>query len=127
MQRACIHTTCSNCIISDLAIFLRGWNFASCSMAVASCIVTSCLLTKRNSIVTVLIIHTTFHVWAGENHHTTVESDFRLHFSVSGWCAVLDDQLFGPFILVGLTREAYLNFLQEELPQLLENVPLNFE
>ena len=59
MQRACIHNTCSECNISDLAILLRGWNFASGSMAVASCIVTSCLLTKRNTIATVSIIHTT--------------------------------------------------------------------
>jgi len=59
VQRACIHSTCSECNISDLAILLRGWNFASGSMTVASCIVTSCLLTKRNSIVTVSIIHTT--------------------------------------------------------------------
>jgi len=59
MQRACIHTMCSESNISELVILLRGWNFASCSMAVASCIVTSCLLTKRNSIVTVSIIHTT--------------------------------------------------------------------
>ena len=57
MQRACIHTTCSECNISDLAILLRGWNFASGSMTVASSIVTSCLLTKRNSIATVSIIH----------------------------------------------------------------------
>jgi len=50
MQRACIHTTCSECNISDLEILLRGSIFASGSMAVASCVVTSCLLTNRNSI-----------------------------------------------------------------------------
>ena len=59
IQRACIHTTCSEFNISDLVILLRGWIFASGSMAVASCIVTSCLLTRHNSIVTVSIIHTT--------------------------------------------------------------------
>ena len=59
MHRACIRNTCSECNISDLAILLRGWHFASGSMAVDSCIVTSCLLTKRNSIATVSIIHTT--------------------------------------------------------------------
>ena len=41
-------------------------------------------------------------------------------------CAVLDDQLIGPFILEGrLTGEAYLRFLQEELPRSLEDVPSN--
>ena len=66
------------------------------------------------------------HVWADENPHVTVESNFQLRVSVNVWCAVLDDQLIVPFILeVRLTGEAYLRFLQEELPQLLENVTLN--
>ena len=66
------------------------------------------------------------HVWADENPHATVESNFQLRFSVNVWCAVLDDQLIGPLILEGrLTGEAYLRFLQEELPRLLEDVPLN--
>jgi len=80
---------------------------------------------KRTSIVMVLVIHNS-HVWADENPHATVESNFQLRFSVNVWCAVLDDQLIGPFILEGhLTEEAYLRFLQEELPQLLEDVSLN--
>jgi hypothetical protein len=57
MQRACIHTKRSE-YVSDLAICLRGWNFASGSMTIAGFIVTSCLLTKRNSIATVSITHT---------------------------------------------------------------------
>ena len=60
------------------------------------------------------------HVWADENHHTTVESNFQLRFSVNVWFAVLDYQLIGPFILEGrLTGDAYLKFLQEELPRIL--------
>ena len=58
-----------------------------------------------------------------KNPHAIVESNFQQRFSVNVWCAVLDDQLIGPFILEGrLTGEAYLRFLQEELPQLLEDV-----
>jgi len=46
------------------------------------------------------------HVWADENPHAAVESNFQLLFRVNVWCAVLDDQLIGPFILEGhLTRE----------------------
>ena len=42
------------------------------------------------------------------------------------WCAVLCGQLIGPFILEGhLTGEAYLRFLQEELPRHLMDVPLH--
>jgi len=66
------------------------------------------------------------HVWADENPHATVESNFQLRFNVNVWCAVLDDQLIGLFILEGrLTGEAYLRFLQEELARHLEGVPLN--
>jgi len=69
-----------------------------------------------------------FHVWTDENHHATVESNFQLRFIVNVWCAVLDDQLIGPFIFEGrLTGEGYLKFLQEDLPRLLCDVPLNFE
>jgi len=57
------------------------------------------------------------HVWEDENPCATVESNFQVHFSVNVWCAVLDDQLIGPFILEGhLMEEACLRFLQEELP-----------
>jgi len=66
------------------------------------------------------------YVWANENPHATVESNFQLRFGGNVWCAGLDYQLIGPFILEGrLTGEAYLRFLQEELPRLLEDVPLN--
>jgi len=66
------------------------------------------------------------HVWADENPHATVETNFQLRFSVNVWCVVLDDQLICRFFLEGrLTGEAYLRFLQEELPRLLEDVPLN--
>jgi hypothetical protein len=59
MQRACIHAMCSECNISDLAILLRGWNFASGSVAVTGCTVASCLLMKGNFSMTASIIHTT--------------------------------------------------------------------
>ena len=66
------------------------------------------------------------YVWADENSHATTESNFQQRFSVNVWCAVLDNQLIGPLILEGrLTGEAYLRFLQEELPRLMEDVPLN--
>ena len=57
------------------------------------------------------------YVWVDENPYNTVESNFQLRFSVNVWCAVLDDQLIGPFILEGrLTGEAYLLFLQRNCP-----------
>jgi len=66
------------------------------------------------------------HVWGDENPHATVESIFQQLFSVNVWCAVLDDKLIGPFIFEArLTGEACLRFLQEELPQILEDVPFD--
>jgi len=60
------------------------------------------------------------HVWADGNPHANMESNFQQRFSVNEWCAVLDDQLIGLFMLEGrLTRKAYLRFLQEELPRIL--------
>ena len=41
------------------------------------------------------------HMWADENPHATVESNFQLRVSANVWCAVLDDQLIGPFVLEG--------------------------
>jgi hypothetical protein len=65
------------------------------------------------------------HVWAEINPHATVETTFQHRFSVNVWCGVLHDRLIGPFIFPGrLTGEVYLHFLQDELPQLLEDVPV---
>ena len=85
-QKACIRTTWSEFKISDLAILLRGWNFTSGSMAVASCIVTSCLLTKRNSISTVSIIHTT--VMCGQVRIPTPLSKATFNYVLLSMCGV---------------------------------------
>ena len=81
-----IHTTCSKCNISDLVILLRGWNFASGSMAVTSCIVTSCLLMKRNSIMTALIIHTT--LMCGQMRITTPPWKTTFNYVLVSMCGV---------------------------------------
>jgi hypothetical protein len=41
------------------------------------------------------------------------------------WCDVIGDQLIGLYFFPQhLTGDIYANFLQDELPALLENVPL---
>lgn len=66
------------------------------------------------------------HVWSDENPHAIVETNFQHRFSVNVWCAMIAGYLIGPFIMENrLTGEHYLNFLINELPGLLENVPLN--
>ena len=65
------------------------------------------------------------HRWSRENPHGTVETNFQSCFSVNVWCGMIDDVLIGPVILDGrMTGQNYLDFMQNELPEQLENVPL---
>ena len=65
------------------------------------------------------------HVWDRDNPHGTVESNYQNLFSVNVWCGVIGDQLIGPYIIPQhLTGEIYANSLQDELPALLQKVPL---
>jgi hypothetical protein len=64
------------------------------------------------------------HVWAGLNPHPTVKTNYQHRFIINLWSGILHDQLNGPFVFPGrLTGAVYLQFSQE-LPQLLEDVPL---
>jgi hypothetical protein len=63
--------------------------------------------------------------WAELNPYPTMESNFQHRFSITLWCGVLHDHLISPFVFLGrLIGAVNLQFLQEELPQLLEDVPL---
>ena len=64
-------------------------------------------------------------LWDHGNPCGTVESNYQHHFSLNVWCGVIGDQLIGLYIFPQcLTVDIYANFLQDELPALLENVPL---
>ena len=66
------------------------------------------------------------HYWAEENPHQLVQCNFQERFSVSVWCGIIDDRLIGPHIFEHrLTGETYLDFLRNQLPQLLRDVPVN--
>ena len=52
------------------------------------------------------------------------------HFNIRGplivWCGIVGDHVIGPYFLEGrLTGQVYANFLQNVLPQLIEDVPLH--
>jgi hypothetical protein len=50
---------------------------------------------------------------------------FQHRFSVNVWCGLIGPYLIGPYIFVGaLNGRNYLDFLQNELNALLEDVPL---
>jgi hypothetical protein len=65
------------------------------------------------------------HLWDRDNPHGTVETYYQHRFSVNVWCGVIGDQRISPYILPQrLTVDIYANVLQDVLPALLENVPL---
>ena len=88
MQRACIHITCSECNISDGSSQLHRY-----------ILFTDEAQFNRDGVNNT---HNS-NVWGDVNPHATVESNFQQRFSVNVWCAVLDDQLIGPFILEALS------------------------
>jgi len=65
------------------------------------------------------------HMWSHDNPHETSVTKFQRRFSVNVWCGFLGNRLIEPFIfdnnLTGNTHEV---FLRNELPSLLEDLPL---
>lgn len=65
------------------------------------------------------------HVWAEENPHGYVETHFQEQFSLNVWGGNIGDDLIGPCFLPGrLTGQSYRHFLENNLPLLLEDIPL---
>ena len=65
------------------------------------------------------------HTWARKNPHARVESSHQHRFSINVWAGCIGDYLLGPVVLPRrLTGQTYLDFLQNMLPLLLEDVPL---
>lgn len=65
------------------------------------------------------------HYWSVENPHWVREAAFQEQWGVNVWCGILGDRLIGPvFFEEHLTGARYLELLRDELPLLLENVPL---
>lgn len=65
------------------------------------------------------------HVYAEENPHAVQERHFQREFSINVWMGIIDNHLIGPFRLPDrLDGESYLNFLRENMPLLVEDLPL---
>lgn len=64
------------------------------------------------------------HLWADENPHGFFEGNHQYQFSLNVWLGIIDNHLIGPhFLPQRLNGEAYCHLL-EQLPVLLEEVPL---
>ena len=64
------------------------------------------------------------HMWAAVNPNEVKQAWLQQSFSLNVWVGILGDCLIGPhFLPQKLNGEQYLRFLQNHLPNLLEDVP----
>jgi hypothetical protein len=65
------------------------------------------------------------HIWSEENLHQIRERGFQQRFSINMWAGIIGNRLIGLHVLPPhLNGEEYLIFLQNELSDLLDDVPL---
>jgi hypothetical protein len=65
------------------------------------------------------------HQWAEKNSHGVIHSIHQQQFSINVWAGIVSDCLVGPYVLPHrLTGNHYQDFLLNDLPKLLEDVPL---
>lgn len=65
------------------------------------------------------------HLWADENPRGVRRTNFQNRFSINLWAGIIGNQLIGPIELPNnLNSQRYLDFLQNRLPELLEDIPL---
>lgn len=66
------------------------------------------------------------HFWDDVNPHRMQEARHQVRFSTNVWIGVVGDHLLGPYFYNGnLNQDRYLNFLQNELQDYLDDLPLN--
>lgn len=67
-----------------------------------------------------------YHHYADANPNLTRPVDFQNRWSLNVWGGIIGPFVVGPYFFNDyLDGNAYLNFLREDLPELLEDVPLN--
>lgn len=65
------------------------------------------------------------HIWAVENPHARFIHGHQVKFSVNIWAGIVGNCVLGPVIMPPrLNGAAYLDFLQNTLPLVMEDVPL---
>lgn len=65
------------------------------------------------------------HMWAEENPHSKRVNSYQHKFSINMWAGIIGSKLIGPIIFPNrLNSIYYLNFLSNELNELLEDVDL---
>jgi len=65
------------------------------------------------------------HYWALENPRWLREVEHQRQWSVNVWCGIHRNRIIGPYFIEGaLNGPKYRNFLDQELPKLLEDIPI---
>lgn len=65
------------------------------------------------------------HVWADANPHAVIKRGAQRRFSVNLWAGMVGEFLLGPYILPPrVNGRIYLTFLEEQLPEYLDDLPL---
>lgn len=65
------------------------------------------------------------HYWSQENPNWIRETNFQTMWGINVWCGLYNGRLIGPYFFQDtLTGVRYLEFLQNSLPELMEDVPL---
>lgn len=63
--------------------------------------------------------------WAQENPHFVIECRDQYSFKTNVWCGVLNNQVIGPFFFRhNLTSQDYLQFLNTEISDIVDNMPV---
>jgi hypothetical protein len=66
------------------------------------------------------------HYWCKENPHIVYARDNQRRFSVKVWCGVVGGHVLGPIFYEGnLTGNQYLQMLQNEIADLMDDLPLD--
>lgn len=65
------------------------------------------------------------HYYAQENPHWAMDGHTQRRWHVNVWCGIVGNHVVGPYFIEGnVDSLSYVNFLNNILPELLENVPL---
>jgi len=68
------------------------------------------------------------HHYAEENPHCLKETHVQGQYNVNVWMGMVDNRIIGPHFFpehINITAEVYSEFLEETLPTLLDDIPLN--
>jgi hypothetical protein len=95
--------------------FAEEFEFDKCLNSSCRLLFTSCLLTKRHSIVAVSTTHNSY-VSSDEKPHATVENNVHLRYTVCVCCAVLDDHVISHFVVEGHLEVCTFDFCWRNFP-----------